>query len=92
MDRKHMINCHSNLYVYKYLIFIHLFIQIYECLLKTLKIGALGVVQSIKHLPLAQVMVPGSWDGAPRRALCSAGCLLLPLLCTRTHTLSLSNK
>jgi len=33
----------------------------------------------VKHLPSAQVMIPGSWDGAPRRAPCSAGSLLLPL-------------
>jgi len=28
---------------------------------------------------LAQVVVSGSWDGAPRRALCSAQGLLVPL-------------
>ena len=33
-----------------------------------------------KCLPLAQVMIPGSWDPAPHhRALCSVGALLLPL-------------
>ena len=31
------------------------------------------------HLPLAQVMTPGSWDRAPHRDPCSAGSLLLPL-------------
>ena len=29
-----------------------------------------------EHLPWAQVVIPGSWDGAP---ICSAGTLLLPL-------------
>ena len=33
----------------------------------------------MKHLPSAQVMIPGSWDGAPCQASCSAGSLLLPL-------------
>ena len=43
-------------------------------------------------------MIPGSWDGAPYRALCSAGSLLLPLpllavppACARARTLSLSS-
>ena len=35
--------------------------------------------QSVKHLPLAQVMISGSWDWAPREAPCPMGCLLLPL-------------
>ena len=37
------------------------------------------VAQSVKCLPSAQVMIPGSWDGAPRQAPCSVGSLLLPL-------------
>ena len=37
------------------------------------------VAQSVGPLSLAQVMIPGSWDRAPSRALCSAGSLLLPL-------------
>ena len=54
------------------------------------------VAQSVKHLPLAQIMIPGFWDGAPHQAPCSAGTLLLPLL--PAHVLScylcysLSNK
>jgi len=40
---------------------------------------AAWVTQSVKHLPLAQVMNLGSWDQAPHRSLCSAGSLLLPL-------------
>ena len=31
----------------------------------------------VKHLPSTQVMISGSWDGAPQRG--SAGSLLLPL-------------
>ena len=38
------------------------------------------VAQSVKCLPSAQVMVPGSWDQAPHRAPCSAGDLLLSLV------------
>ena len=37
------------------------------------------VAQSVKHLPLAQLMISGSWDRAPHQALCSARSLLLPL-------------
>jgi len=29
------------------------------------KVGGAWVAQMVKHLPLAQVMIPGSWDGAP---------------------------
>ena len=36
------------------------------------------VAQSVKHLPLAQVMIPGSCDGAPHQPPCSADGLLLP--------------
>ena len=35
------------------------------------------VAQSVKHLPLAQVMI--SWDQVPLQAPCLAGSLLLPL-------------
>ena len=53
------------------------------------------VVQLVKHLPLAQVMIPESWDQAPSQAPRSAGNLLfplpLPLLDTSAHSL-LSNK
>ena len=37
------------------------------------------MAQSVKHLPSAQVMIPGSWDQAPHWASYSAGSLLLPL-------------
>ena len=37
------------------------------------------VAQSVKHLPLAQVMISGSWDGAPCQGPCSVGSLFLPL-------------
>ncbi|CAD7677121.1 unnamed protein product [Nyctereutes procyonoides] len=37
------------------------------------------VAQSVKPLPSAQVMIPGSWDRAPHGTPCSAGSLLLPL-------------
>jgi len=33
----------------------------------------------VGRLPSAQVMIPESWDRAPRRAPCSVGSLLLPL-------------
>ena len=51
------------------------------------------VAQSVKHLPSAQVMLPGSWDRTPHWAPCSAGSLLLPLpqplplACALSHTL-----
>ena len=63
------------------------------------------VVQSVKGLPLAQVMIPGSWDqtthGAPHQAShqphpalheapWSAGSLFLPLPLPRLHLLMLS--
>ena len=40
------------------------------------------VAWSVEHLPSAQVRIPGSWDGAPHAAPCSAGSLFLlpPLL------------
>ena len=34
------------------------------------------VAQWVKPLPSAQVMISGSWDRVPHRALCSAGSLL----------------
>ena len=37
------------------------------------------VAQSVKHLPSAQVRIPGSWDRILHWAPCSAGSLLLPL-------------
>ena len=49
----------------------------------------------VKCLPSAQVMIPVFWDGAPPRAPCSAGSLLLPLtlpLLSLSLPLSLSNK
>ena len=42
-------------------------------------IGDAWVAQSAKHVHLAQVMLPGSGDGAPHQALFSVGGLLLPL-------------
>ena len=41
--------------------------------------GGARVARSFKRQPLAQVMIPGSWDGAPGLGPCSAGSLLLPL-------------
>jgi len=41
--------------------------------------GGAWVVQSVRHLPSAQVMISGSWDRAPCRAPCSARSLLLSL-------------
>ena len=37
------------------------------------------VAQSVKRLPLAQVMIPESWDQALHQAPCSTGSLLLSL-------------
>lgn len=37
------------------------------------------VAQSVEHLPLAKVVIPGYWDQDPHCALCSEGTLLLPL-------------
>ena len=59
--------------------------------------GRAWVAQWVGPLPLAQVMVSGSWDQAPRWALCSVGSLLPPLslpasLPTCDLSLSLSNK
>ena len=54
--------------------------------------GVAWVAQSVKCLPLAQVMTSGSWDRAPRGLpLCSAESLLLPLsLCCSPLLLVLS--
>lgn len=41
--------------------------------------GGAWVAQTVKQLPLAQVIIPESRDGTPRRALCSARNLLLPV-------------
>ena len=66
---------------------------------KNLSARGAWVTQLFKHLPSAQVMIPGSWDQTPHEALCSVGMLLLPLpLPLFTHaqscslSLSLSNK
>ena len=37
------------------------------------------VAQAVKHLPLAWVMISGSWDQVLHRAPCSEGRPLLPL-------------
>ena len=57
------------------------------------------VAQWVKHLPLALVMIPGSWDPAPCPSPCSVRSLLLtlplllPLLVLSVPvSLSLSNK
>ena len=39
------------------------------------------VAQSLKCLPSAQVMIPGSWDPVLHQGPCSVGALLLPLPC-----------
>ena len=38
------------------------------------------VAQSVKHLSLAHVLTPESWDGAPCWATCSVGSPFTPLL------------
>jgi len=50
-----------------------------EFLSKILSSWGASVARSVKRLPLARVMIPESWDGAPHRAPGSAGRLLLPL-------------
>ena len=49
-------------------------------LLKEKNVQGVWVAQLVKHLPLAQVMIPGSWDQALLRVHCSEGSLLLILL------------
>ena len=44
-----------------------------------LKSWGAWVAQSAERLPLAQVMIPGSWDRALCQAPCSVGSLLLLL-------------
>ena len=64
-------------------------------LIKNVKIRGTWVAQWVEPLPSAQVVVPGSCDGAPHRALCSAGSLLPPLSLPAslpTCDLCLSNK
>ena len=60
--------------------------------LRTASIWGCLVAQSVAHLPSAQVLIPGSWDGALCLAPCSAGNLLLSLLhtCAPSHYLCLS--
>ena len=56
------------------------------------------MAQSVEYLPLAQVMIQGSWDRALSWAPCSVGSLLFPLLLSLlpayecSLSLSLSNK
>ena len=57
--------------------------------------GVPGWLSGLEPLPLAQVMIPGSWDRAPHWALCLAGSLLPPLSLPAslpTCDLCLSNK
>ena len=53
----------------------------------TLFSGPLGG-SVVEHLSLAQVMIPGSWDRVPHRAL--SGSLLLPLLMSLPLSVCLS--
>ena len=46
--------------------------------LALVKILGTWVAQMVKHLPLAQVMIPGSWDPVPPQTPCSVGSLLPP--------------
>ena len=58
-------------------------------------VGGAWVAQWLKPLPLAQIMISGSWVPVPRRALCSAGSLLPPLSLPASlpaYDLRLSNK
>ncbi|XP_034866328.1 membrane cofactor protein-like isoform X10 [Mirounga angustirostris] len=69
---------------------------LYRCFQREKK-GDTWVAQSVKRLPSAQLMIPGSWDRVPHQALCLAGSLLLLLPLPATHpacvlSLSLTNK
>lgn len=48
-------------------------------LLKSIGFGGAWVSRWVKHLPLVQFIILGSWYWAPCWAPCSAGSLLLPL-------------
>ena len=65
-----------------------------EYILKIKSNRGTWVAPLVKRLPSAQVMILGSWNGAPCQAPCSAGSLFLPLpryrLPTRLLMLSLS--
>lgn len=50
------------------------------------------VAQSLKHLPLAQVMKLGSWDGAPQQLPAPWRARSSPSLCCSPCSHSLSNK
>ena len=56
-------------------------IKLVNIIKQSFKVSSRGtwVAQWVKPLPSAQVMISGSWDRAPHRALCSAGSLLPPL-------------
>ena len=56
---------------------------------KVTLVGAAWVAQWVMPLPSAQVMISGSWDQVPHRALCQAWSLLPPL---SLYLLSLSVK
>ena len=57
------------------------------------KPGSAPVAQLVKYLPLAQVMISGSWVGAPHQAPCSVGSLLLSLpAAPPARALSLTNR
>ena len=63
-----------------------------EILIKIKKWGT-WVAQLVNPLSSVQVMIPGSWNGAPYEAPCSLGSLLLPLPLLRVpHSCSLINK
>ena len=54
------------------------FFSIFSYTFRIYFIGEPVWLSGLKPLPSAQVMVPGSWDRAPRRALCSVESLLSP--------------
>ena len=56
-------------------------------------VGGRWVAQWVKHLPSAQVMIPGSWDRAPRQTLLSREpASPSPSAPPHAHVLLLSNK